>query len=120
MLEFITQYWLETLFGGITLALSAVVNLLKCKVRENTKEQESIKLGIQALLRDRIIQAYNKYYDQEFIPIYGMDNVEAMYKEYHNLGGNGTVTKLVETLRDLPTEPKKGVRHEPQEKEKAV
>lgn len=25
-----------------------------------------------------------------------------MYTEYHNLGGNGTVTKLMEDLRELP------------------
>ena len=30
-----------------------------------------------------------------------MENVNALYTQYHALGGNGTVTVLVETLRDL-------------------
>ena len=29
-----------------------------------------------------------------------------MYTEYHNLGGNGTVTKLMEDLRELPVRDK--------------
>ena len=32
------------------------------------------------------------------------DNLLSMYKQYHNLGGNGTVTQLVEELQKLPTE----------------
>lgn len=36
-----------------------------------------------------------------------MENVEAMYKQYHALGGNGTITELVERLKEMPTEPRK-------------
>ena len=106
MEEWFLKYWIEFVFGLVILILTTSFNMLKNKVKCANMEQEAIKGGIQALLRDRIIQAYNKYNDLGYIPIYGLENVEAMYKQYHNLGGNGTITKLMETLRDLPTENK--------------
>ena len=36
--------------------------------------------------------------------LYGRENVEAMYIQYHNLGGNGTITELKRKLDQLPTE----------------
>lgn len=35
------------------------------------------------------------------ITLHGIENVNAMYKEYHALGGNGTVTALVNTIHEL-------------------
>jgi hypothetical protein len=35
-----------------------------------------------------------------------LEAAEKMYTEYHNLGGNGTVTKLMEDLRELPVRDK--------------
>lgn len=56
--------------------------------------------------RPCIIQTHNHYMDKKFIPVYGMENVMKMYGAYHALGGNGTMTKLVDDLRELPTEQK--------------
>lgn len=102
MLEFIAQYWIEWLFGVIALILSLVYRKLSARV----KRFEAIGNGVQALLRDRIIQAYNHYQEKGCCPIYARDNVEKMYQEYHALGGNGTITELVERINELPTEPK--------------
>lgn len=103
MPEWIIQYWIEALFGLILFGFGIGFKKLTKKV----KEQDAIKLGIQALLRDRIIQSYNHYQEKGHVPIYAMDNIEALYTQYHALGGNGTVTGLLEKLRDMPTETKK-------------
>lgn len=100
MIEFITRYWLETLFGGLIALLGIGYRILYKRV----KEQEAVKLGVQALLRDRIVNAYNHYIEKGYCPIYGRENVEAMYIQYHNLGGNGTITELKRKLDQLPTE----------------
>lgn len=65
----------------------------------------AVEKGVQSLLRDRIIQAYNHYVEKGYIPIYGMENVLNMYEAYHGLDGNGTITELVHDLKDLPHEP---------------
>lgn len=102
MAEFIVKYWLEFGFGLVSLVLTASVKYLHKQDKIRKAEQEAIKKGIQALLRDRIIEQYNKYMEKGYIPIYAMDNVEAMYREYHALGGNGTITDLYKELKELP------------------
>ena len=47
------------------------------------------------------LQAYYHYSERKWITLHGLENVNALYKEYHALGGNGAVTKLVEDLREL-------------------
>ena len=102
MWEFILKYWLEVIFAAVVGLLSIGYQRLSKKLKKSREDQEAVKNGIRVLLRDRIIQAYNCYTEKGYIPIYALENVEAMYQEYHSLGGNGTITGLVEELRRLP------------------
>lgn len=100
MQEFIVKYWVEFAFGIATTVMGVVMRKMVKKVNE----QEAIKLGVQALLRDRIIQAYNHHYDRGYCPIYARENIQQLAKQYFNLGGNGVVHSLLEKLDELPTE----------------
>lgn len=72
---------------------------------------KSTEAGLRSLLRDRLIQSYNhNVYERKYCPIYEKENVTDMYNQYHNLGGNGTVTKLYHELMELPTEPKEEIK----------
>lgn len=102
MKEFLSEYWLQVIFTLITGYLLKSYDKIRC-------DYIALKMGMQALLRDRIFQAYNKFIDQEYIPIYAMESLQLMYDQYRKLGGNGTATKLMEELKRLPTkDPKKG------------
>jgi len=37
------------------------------------------------------------------VPIYARENIEQLYAQYTNLGGNGTITELMNKLRAMPT-----------------
>ncbi len=100
MWNFIIEYWVEVVFSGVL----AIFGILYRSLHKKLKEQEHIKLGVQAILRDRIISSYNQYMEKGYYPIYAQENVNRLYEQYHNLGGNGTVTHLVQELADLPTE----------------
>lgn len=65
-------------------------------------EHDAIVNGLQALLRNELIDAYNHYEEKGELPIYAMENIQKMYDAYHNLGGNGTITKLYNKLQKLP------------------
>lgn len=108
--------WLPALISGAFTVTVALIEARASKERksekqareEAAKEREHSKAvddGVLALLRDRIIERYNHYIEQGYIPIYALENVIAMYEAYHALGGNGTITKLVDALKELPTEP---------------
>lgn len=64
--------------------------------------------GVRSLLRKEIIDYYNHYMDLGYIPIFAMENVIDMYRAYHRLGGNGTITKIVEELKELSSHHKEG------------
>lgn len=102
MIAFIAKYWVEAIFGLMITALTAGFRYLHKQNKLRSAEQDAVKLGIQALLRDRIIEQYNKWMEQKYIPIYALENVTAMYTQYHALGGNGTITHLYNELLELP------------------
>ena len=77
------------------------VGYLYKKYKQADARQKAVELGVQALLRDRIVQSYYHYEERGWITLHGLENVNAMYKEYHALGGNGTVTALVNTIHEL-------------------
>ena len=95
MMDAVMGWAVPTICGG----LLALVGWLYVQFR-------ALKMGMQAMMRDRIVQAYYHYIERGWITLHGLENVEKLYAEYHKLGGNGTVTKLVEDLRELPVKEK--------------
>ena len=88
---------------AINLLLGGVVSYVLMLYRQKKKENDALKAGLQALLRDRIIQAYNHYCDdKKWIPIYALESINACYKSYEALGENGVINGLMEQLNDLP------------------
>lgn len=91
---------------GINLMVGAVLGYLAKKIRSINKENEAVKAGMQAMLRDRMIQSYNHYfYDKGYMPIYAKQSFENVYNAYHNLGVNGVMTDIKNKVMALPTEP---------------
>lgn len=74
------------------------------RLRSQESRQEAVELGVQALLRDRMLHSYNKYIELQYAPIYAKENFENMYRQYHGLGGNGVMTQLHAEFMELPTE----------------
>ena len=92
MLDFIIRYYVQIVLAMSVTAITAVALAVF-----------SLFSGVRALLRNEIISGYNHYMAKKYIPIYAMENIGEMYKAYHRLGGNGTITKLVEELKKLPS-----------------
>lgn len=78
----------------------------KCKAQQD--ETTAVKLGIQALLRDRLYEKYDKYEERGWAPIYAHEDWENMYKQYHALGANGVMDSLNDKFMKLPTESAEG------------
>ena len=100
MLETLRSYW-SIISTIITVVAVPVIGCLYKKYKQADARQKAVELGVQALLRDRIVQSYYHYEERGWITLHGLENVNAMYKEYHALGGNGTVTSLVNSIREL-------------------
>ena len=84
--------------------LITIIKIFFNKIKNNEKRTEALKLGVQALLRDRLYAYYNKYSELEYAPIYARENFENIYKQYHNLGNNGVMDDIYRKFMELPTD----------------
>ena len=78
------------------------------KIKLNEKKTESVQLGVQALLRDRLYYTYMHYQEKGYAPIYARENFENMYNQYHVLGANGVMDDIYRKFMDLPLEESEG------------
>lgn len=83
--------------------LGAIIGFLTTGFKRNRKKDKAIEEGVQALLRNELIRRYREYETKGELSIIDKENMEAMFKQYENLGGNGTVKHLMSELLNLPT-----------------
>ena len=80
--------WLCVL--GIPGMLAGLLGFICLQVKQN----RAMKLAVQAMLRDRLLQGY-KYYEQLGYADYDdRKNMENMYSAYHGLGENGVMDDM--------------------------
>ena len=92
---------------SLTLGSGLLVTILTAvwrKIKVNEKKTESVQLGVQALLRDRLYSTYMHYQEKGYAPIYARENFENMYNQYHVLGANGVMDDIYRKFMDLPFE----------------
>lgn len=102
----IIEFWVIWAMGLIGAVITAYIRkrIKRIETRQEIeiKKQIAIEAGMQALLRDRLIQSYNYHKAKGYCEIHNRDNITNMYKQYHNLGENGVMDRLMEELLDLP------------------
>lgn len=97
----------------LTVALTAIVGGVVSyfwrkfteKVEKQQKETDALKKGLQSLLRYKIIDIYNQYDKQGWIPVYALQGLQAIYLAYEDLGENGVIDALMDHLKQLPNHP---------------
>ena len=94
MKQWIMQYWMGFAFASLT----SIISFLWIQVT-------STRSGLKALLRNEVIRIYEEWSDRGYIPYYVMEGLTHTYEAYHNLKGNGTITKLYKELQALPSNP---------------
>ena len=104
-LQFVQENWMEWLFAALTCILGALYRDVRKRLKEERERSGAIAEGVKSLLRESIVQNYNKYQERECCPIYAKESIKRVYEAYHDLGGNDVATKLYNTLLNMPEEP---------------
>ena len=102
MNDWLNQHLLEAIIGLFSAGVLAGFKVLAVKLKKLRADDEAQRAGLQALLRDSVITRYDKYVQRGYILVRELENVQSMYNAYHALGGNGTITSLIEQLQALP------------------
>ena len=71
------------------------------RIEAEKRLRENNSKGTMLLLRVQLIEYHDKYMELGEIPSYAYDNFNEMYDVYHNLGGNGMVTKMEQEIKEL-------------------
>lgn len=95
-----TPQIISMLFGsGLVFSVGG---FLVGKYKAIKSKYDALALGLQALLRDRLLESYNHYSKKGYAPIYAKENFENMYKQYHSLGVNGVMDDIHAKFLALP------------------
>ena len=106
VLQFMQAHWVEWLFAIITALLGTGYKNISTRLKAEQKKNNAIADGVQSLLRESIVNNYNKYTDREYCPIYAKESTKKVYSAYHNLGGNDVATELYNKILVMPEEKK--------------
>ena len=101
------EIWNLALRWAVPAVCAGLAGWAAAQLKRAKAEDRAVRLGLQALLRDRLYWNYNHYQERGEYPIPARENVEEMFHWYKALGGNGTVANLVRELDGLPT--KRGI-----------
>lgn len=85
----------------ITFILGSVFGFIATILKKESKKNKAIENAVQSLLRDRLIEKYRTFKTKKQMTILDKENIDHLYKEYINLGGNGTVKELMEDMDDI-------------------
>ena len=70
-------------------------------LKNQKKDRDANSKGTMLLLRVQLIEYHAKYTALGTIPSYAYQNYCEMYAAYHELGGNGMVTKMKQEIEEL-------------------
>lgn len=99
--------WTEwfKLLGGASFLVAIVTGIIKyvqSYFKKINAETAALKLGVQAMLRDRLYQEFRIADNAGGASIEARENFLNMYEQYHALGKNGAMDDTKKKYFELP------------------
>lgn len=86
----------------VTSIVTGVISYFKGRMtgyqERDTRQEEALK----CLLRSNITSKYYVYSELKEIPYYEKENIDRMFEQYKNMGGNSYVDTIVREINNLP------------------
>lgn len=92
---------LETYSIALPIVLTALMGYIVWLLKKQKKDRDANSKGTMLLLRVQLVEYHDKYTILGSIPSYAYENFCEMYEAYHELGGNGMITKMKEEIDEL-------------------
>lgn len=84
-----------------TIALPILLGYIVWLLKRQKRDRDANSKGTMLLLRVQLIEYHDRYTKQGSIPSYAYENFCEMYEAYHELGGNGMITKMYKEINEL-------------------
>ena len=80
------------------------VKLIKLATDDLQNSNDTLKKGVQSILKFRLREQGLKYIHQKYCTLQQKDDFSHMYTAYHNLGKNGVMDEIYNEVMALPIE----------------
>ncbi|MEG0826608.1 MAG: hypothetical protein RSA10_03560 [Bacilli bacterium] len=97
MINFVFKYWLQIFFGF----LISLFSLLIKRVEKYKQKVDKMEVGIQVILKTKIIESYDKIIQNNCITMYEKELITDLYDTYKSLGGNGFIDGLMGEIEQV-------------------
>jgi len=87
---------------GVPALVALFTGYLGKRIKLLSAQNAALKLGMQALLRDRLYQLYKAGSDKQGSSLDERRNFENLYDQYHALGANGVMDDIHRRYMALP------------------
>ena len=95
----------EILQGIIMFLLGSVLTYFSTRWSKTLQKIDKLETGVQALLRDRMLQMYSYYKESgKKVPLRERESFESMYSVYTGNNGNGFMPDVRKEFMELPHE----------------
>ena len=95
------QFLMHTYTAALPIILTALMGYIVWLLKNQKKDRDANSKGTMLLLRVQLIEYHDRYMAKGDIPSYAYENFMEMYDAYHELGGNGMVTKMKHEIEEL-------------------
>lgn len=85
-----------------TIILPILLGYIVWLLKRQKRDRDANSKGTMLLLRVQLIEYHTKWMERGYVTKHGLENFMEMYNAYHQLGGNGMVTELLNEVRALP------------------
>lgn len=97
----VEQFLMQTYTAALPIILTALMGYIVWLLKNQKKDRDANSKGTMLLLRVQLIEYHDRYMAKGDIPSYAYENFMEMYDAYHELGGNGMVTKMKHEIEEL-------------------
>lgn len=91
----------QTYTIALPIILTSLMGYIVWLLKRQKNDRDANSRGTMLLLRVQLIEYHDKYIKLGEIPSYAYQNFQEMYDAYHQLGGNGMVTKMKNEIEEL-------------------
>lgn len=91
----------EIVLTTYNIALPILLGYIVWLLKQQKRDRNANSRGTMLLLRVSLMEYHDKYVELGHIPSHAYQNFNEMYEAYHDLGGNGMITKMKKEVDKL-------------------
>ena len=101
MLDAFLKYWVTWACGIIAGAFVIFRKRMVAWYKARKEKQAADEFADRYVLFMKLRELYKEAQEQGFVTVDDMADAEQTYRHYHNMGGNGRATVMIEAMKDM-------------------